>query len=467
MTIKIISTTSFRHKTAVYISALLFSLILLNSTLLQANEWIYTTRPGDTIWDISKKYLKSVNYWTRVQKHNDVDIAKQLSPGTRLRIPLEWLKTPATTATVVSVSGDVQLESAKTGEISALSSKQPLNIGDSIQTGENASALVQFADGSTLLLQKNTRVIFNTVSAYGQTGMVDTRLRLQQGRVETSVIPQGTSGSRYEITTPAAVAAVRGTQFRVAYEADQKTMGSEVVEGKINLAAESKQQPVNQGFGSITEKGKPPQEPVKLLEKPELSNISNRVRYLPFKLNWPALEGAEQYRIQFSPADMSETLVYDKTSASNQYSIDNIADGNYILRIRGIDKHGLEGFNAEHSLNIDTNFPEVSLASPVQNEEFTEPPYSFGWQTTKAVQKYHIQIASDIDFSNLIYDEYTESNSLMLTNQLPLGNYYWRVAGVDNDGSRGKFSTTESFLVDENKYEYLLILLYMIPAFLI
>lgn len=459
--------TNFEKKSTTIISIILLALLLFSSTLVQADEWVYSTRPGDTIWDISKKHLKSVTYWTRVQKHNNVDIAKQLAPGTRLRIPLEWLKTPATTATIVSASGEVQLESAETGQISTINSKQTINYGDSIQTGDNSSALVQFADGSTLLLQKNTHVIFNTISSYGQTGMVDTRLRLQQGRVETSVRPQGKSGSRYEITTPAAVAAVRGTQFRVAYTPDQKTMGSEVVEGNINVAAENLEQPVRQGFGTITEQGKPPREPVKLLEKPDLDKISNRIRFLPFNLEWQALNGAVQYRIQLSPGNTPETLVYEQTSNTNQHSLNNISDGDYILRIRGIDKSGLEGFNAEHILNIDTNFPEVNLSSPVMNDELTEPPYTFNWQTTKVVENYHIQISTDTDFSNLIFDDYTESTSLTLNDKLPLGTYYWRVAAIDTDGSRGKFSQIESFIVDENRYELLLILLYILPAFLI
>ena len=191
--------------------------LCLMTTRAQAEDWIYTTRPGDTLWDISQKYLKSVNYWSRLQQLNNVDVAKQLAPGTKLRMPLSWLKSFAAPANLVSYSGEVQLRTAGTDSALAVSGKQKINIGDTLITSNNGSALIQFADGSTLLLQKNSEVKFNTLSSFGDTGMVDTQLRLQQGRIETRVKPLRNPDSRFEITTPAAVAAVRGTEFRVSY----------------------------------------------------------------------------------------------------------------------------------------------------------------------------------------------------------------------------------------------------------
>ncbi len=91
-----------------YMKTFFFSLLfVLYSGLTIAEEWNYTTRPGDTLWDISKKYLKNPNDWNKLQKHNAIDIAKRLSPGTRLRIPIEWLKDIVSPAIVVNISGKV------------------------------------------------------------------------------------------------------------------------------------------------------------------------------------------------------------------------------------------------------------------------------------------------------------------------------------------------------------------------
>lgn len=455
--------TQRKHFTVYFI--LLLSLIL-TTPQLKAEEWVYSTRPGDTIWDISKKYLKSVNYWSKVQKHNNVDIAKHLAPGTRLRIPLEWLKEPAATANVVSVTGQVEIETSSTQQPEKLSSRQLLNIGDTITTLENGSALIQFADGSTLLIQPNSKVKFNTLSSYGQTGMVDTQLRLQQGRVETKVTPLRDPASRYEITTPAAVAAVRGTEFRVAYKATQESMGSEVIEGAVNVAAEDESQNIEKGYGTITEKGKPPLQPVRLLEKPALYIDTDTIRHLPFPVSWEPLYGAIQYRIQLSPQDKPETLAYEFTHSKAQMELDEVEDGDYIIKVRAIDKLGLEGFNATRKLSINTDFPVVEIISPITAEEFSGKPYLFEWKAIESIEKYHFQLASDSSFNNILKEHKGSLNKLSYNTDLKPGAYYWRVAAIDEQGNYGKY-THADFSVRENPYEALMILLYLIPALLI
>jgi len=445
----------------------LLVLTLFAPALSQAEEWIYTTRPNDTLWDISKKYLKKVSYWERLQAHNTVDIAKHLSPGTKLRIPLEWLKIEAAPAIVVSVTGDVSLKSSNITSLKSLTSKQVVNIGDTVTTGDNGSALIQFADGSNLLVQKNSQVIFNTLSVYGETGMVDTQLRLQKGRVETAVKPLRGSFSRYEITTPAAVAAVRGTKFRVAYTNNNEIMASEVVKGNISVEAEGVEQSLNKGFGSITEKGKAPQPPVQLLNKPDLTALPTKIRRIPFVFQWPSLSGAEQYRIQISPAQHAKTLSLEALNNSAEYSLNTLEDGQYILRVRGLDKNSLEGFNAEHLFAIDTNFPVVSLISPVNKPETTNELLTFEWTQEQGAASYHLQVASDIEFKNVVHDEVTNLNIIKLKEDLAEDSYYWRVIAVDNEGLEGKSSDTEQFTVKEDSYEAFLILLYLLPAFLI
>ena len=440
---------------------------MLSPSLLSAEEWTYTTRPNDTLWDISQKYLKSVTYWERLQKHNSVNIAKNLAPGTRLRIPLNWLKIKAADATVVSVTGTVELTSSETTKTETLLSKHTVSIGHKIITGSNASALIQFADGSTLLIQQNSQVLFDTLSSYEQTGMVDTRLRLQQGRVETSVTPMKNSRSRYEITTPAAVAAVRGTQFRIAYENQQQTMASEVVKGEVNVAAEGIEQAVKKGFGTITEKGKAPQPPVKLLTKPNISQFPTVLKYLPYTFNWPPLENANQYRVQITSAEQQDGLIYESTHNAEQFLLSELDNGQYILRLRGVDENGLEGFNAEHEFTVNTDFPVVKLLSPSNHLETSNQMLTFEWQTEKKANSYQLQIATDNEFNNLIIDEITAGNSLTVKEELQDGHYLWRITAIDKNGNKGQHSVAREFSIKESKYEGLLLLFYLIPAIIL
>lgn len=442
-------------------------LYIITPTISSAEEWTYTTRPNDTLWDISQKYLKSVTYWERLQKHNSIDIAKHLAPGTRLRIPLKWLKIQAADAIIVNTTGKVELVTSDSTKAKAPSSKQSISIGHTIITGDNGSALVQFADGSTLLIQKNSQVIFNTLSSYGQTGMVDTRLRLQQGRVETSVTPMKNSGSRYEIKTPAAVAAVRGTQFRVAYEDKQQTMTSEVVNGTINVTAEGIQQVVEKGFGTITEKGKAPVVPVKLLAKPDLKNLPDTLKYLPFTFKWPALENAMQYRIQVSSAEQKNALIHESNQNTEQFTLNALNDGKYILRVRGINKSGLEGFNAEHTFILNTDFPVVTLISPADKLTTSNKTLTFAWEIEKKATSYQLQVAIDHEFNNLIIDQISTQNTVTNIDILQAGIYFWRITAIDKDGNKGKHSEVREFSIKQNKYEGLLLLLYFIPAIIL
>lgn len=444
---------------------LIFTLLL--PSISTADEWTYTTRPNDTIWDISKKYLKSVTYWKKLQAHNSVDIAKHLSPGTKLRIPLEWLKIQAAPALVLSVTGEVKLQTSKDKPLTIITTKQLVNIGDTVITGENGSTLIQFADNSSLLVQKNSRVIFNTLSAYGQSGMVDTQIRLQQGRVETAVKPLRGSISRFEITTPAAVAAVRGTSFRVAYEETQETMASEVVKGSINVAAQGSELPIDKGFGSITEKGNPPQAPVKLLDKPTLSGLPDKIIHLPFNFKWPVLEGALEYRIQISPAEQTNSLSLESAQATNYYNLKQLNDGDYIIRVRGIDANKLEGFNAEHSFTLNTDFPVVSLIQPADNTEVSGDEVELKWTKEDKASQYRVQISTDIQFSETTVDELIKENSFSITEELSENTYFWRIIAIDDLGNNGKPSETQTFVVSGNPYESLLLLLYLLPAFII
>ena len=445
----------------------LLIVVMILPSAPNAEEWTYTTRPNDTIWDISKKHLKSVTYWKKLQAYNSVDIAKRLSPGTKLRIPLEWLKTQATPAMVLSVTGKVELQTADSKTQKILTSKQLVSIGDIIVTSENGSVLIQFADGSSLLVQKNSRVKFNTLSSYGQSGMVDTQLRLQQGRVQTAVKPLRGSISRYEITTPAAVAAVRGTAFRVAYEPEQETMASEVVKGSISVAAEGIKQTIKKGFGTVTKKGNPPQPPVKLLNKPNLSSLPDKLRRLPYEFNWPALEGATEYRIQISPAQQADALSLEGSQVETMYTLTELNDGDYILRVRGVDKNELEGFNAEHHFSLSTDFPVVDLIQPVNNADSPGDKLIFMWSEEKKASQYLLQISTNIEFTNVLVNEKVVTNSFTLKDTLADNKYYWRITAIDNQGNQGNPSSVSSFNVEENPYEFLLLFLYFLPALIL
>ncbi|WP_197485969.1 FecR domain-containing protein, partial [Oleiphilus sp. HI0061] len=79
-----------------------------------------------------------------------------------------------------------------------LKTNMNIRVGDEVAT-KKGNVLIEFADSSTIRLEENSNLVFNKLSHFGKTGMVDTRLRLKRGSLSTEVTPL-VKGSRYEIT---------------------------------------------------------------------------------------------------------------------------------------------------------------------------------------------------------------------------------------------------------------------------
>jgi hypothetical protein len=83
-------------------------LAMLCASPTGAHDWIYTARPGDNIWNLTEKHLTGIRYWKRLQEYNQLATPDRIRPGTRLRIPIRWLKVQPASARVIAVQGDVQ-----------------------------------------------------------------------------------------------------------------------------------------------------------------------------------------------------------------------------------------------------------------------------------------------------------------------------------------------------------------------
>ena len=86
-------------------TAFLLMLVFFMPAVVSAEEdyWEYTFRPGDTIWDIAKKYTTSVNNWDEIQNINLIRLGadRKIRPGTRIVIPVSMLKLQPTPALVI------------------------------------------------------------------------------------------------------------------------------------------------------------------------------------------------------------------------------------------------------------------------------------------------------------------------------------------------------------------------------
>ena len=284
-------------KTVKFLLFFAFSVQQINQTTFAAEtlfkenapEWRYSVRPGDNLIRFSERHLINPDDWRVLQTHNKIKNPQRMQLGQVLRVPLKLLKQLPAPAEIVLASGQAGILKADKS-VQPVIAGQQLTAGTELITGENSKLNIKFADGSIVSMQPKSTMKLDTLSMYSGGGMVDTKLRLQQGKVETEANPAHLQGNQMQIITPTAVAAVRGTKFRVS--ADAVSIKQETLEGKVALMAAGAEVSVDKGFGSLSEGGNAPLPPVLLLPAPVTGNLPIKLEALPVAFNMPAQEGA-------------------------------------------------------------------------------------------------------------------------------------------------------------------------------
>lgn len=122
------------------------------------------------------------------------------------------------TATVTQASGTVvwQEQQATTSQVAAVGTK--CMDGNLVSTGPNSWATLEFPDGSVITLAPETAFQVRLLE-YSRGGRWRARaFRVASGQIWAKVSKYFGAGSDMRVYTPAAVAAVRGTQFSVRHD---------------------------------------------------------------------------------------------------------------------------------------------------------------------------------------------------------------------------------------------------------
>jgi len=428
------------------VMALLLVAFTLGIPMAHAADWNYRVRPNDNIWDLSRRYMKASVPWQKLQDYNQITDPYHIPPGTTLRIPIEWLRVQPAKARVVAVAGNATVQLP--GETTAVP-VQPgtmLGYGSRLATDADASLSLEFADGSRVLMQHDSTLELDRMSAYGSTGMVDTRLRLQHGRVSSTVTPMTGAAAHFSVETPGIVSSVRGTNFRVAADADTQRSQTEVLTGRVDVAGERRRTRLDKGRGIAVEKGAQPGRSSPLLQAPELACPSAPVRQLPYQLDWTALDGARHYRVQVAPSEKFEVLSLDRLVDDNHITLPDLPDGDYGIRVRGVDENLLEGTDAICVILIDGHPQPPLIREPQAGNKVRDTRPRFRWTSSSEAVSYTWQLASDEQFTQLLGNQSAiRGDNARAPQTLPYGRYYWRVASHDRDGKQGPFTRAIPF----------------------
>ena len=396
----------------------------------ETDEWLYSFQPGDNLWNLTERFLIDQSYWNRLVRLNKVEHPRQMPPGTQVRIPLQWLKVSPAKVRVLDVRGKVLLTRGE-GVPQALESGALLQRSDHLSLGEDASLLLEFADGTRQLLGSNTEVELVRINRFSDTGIGDTTIRVLQGKTENKVPARGT---RFEIRTPSANTAVRGTRFRVLVPVAEKHRSHvEVITGKVNVSGDGGRLVLPAGFGTVVEQGKAPAPAVELLPVPTMEDVPAVILQLPLELRWRTVAGARAYRIQIFKEDADSVPVVDTRLGHQRFSTSSLPDGRYRLRLRAVDAAGLEGEEVETVLVLDARpLPPVGML-PAPEATLRGDVAEFEWSTPPHVSSYRLQLSPDPQFQTgvKIFDGLRETR--LTVAPLQPGIWFWRVASVYGD----------------------------------
>ena len=418
---------------------LVLAAMMLSAAPVLAQDWTYRVRPGDTIWDLSARYLKPSIAWEQLQSHNGIADPYRLPPGSQLRFPVAWLQVQPAPARVLAVRGPVQSQ-ADGQPLREVIEGDLLRIGQELVTGEDASVTVVFADDSRLQLRERSRLRFDQLSRYGRTGMVDTRLRLQQGRASNRVTPANGPASRYIIDAPTATSSVRGTVFRVSAGQDGRGAATEVLDGRVQVGNRRGQRLVSRGQATRSPSlDARPAGVEALLPAPVLSSEPQRLATLPAALAWQTVTDAMGYRVEVVRADQPEVLLFARDTDTTTLTLPDLPPGELRLLVRAVSAEQVEGLDAAQDFQVRDQPVAPLTVRPLHGQTINSARPRFEWTRVADAERTVLQIAHDPQFLDLLLEQDTRATHLRPVLDLPPGEYVWRVASVDRNGDRGRF----------------------------
>lgn len=414
-------------------------------------DWVYPMQPGESVWSIAHELLTDWREWKTIERMNQVSNDRQMAPGTVLKIPRSLINEHRSDIKILDVSGSVTAEVVmNAGSAKAqlpLVRGQSLGQGDQIKTSSQSSVLLEFDDGTQVLILENSLLRIEQATVVGnKRKVVDIKVFLEEGEAEIRANPAKVPGSKFLIETPAAFATTKGTTYRVRANAD--STAAEVVQGKIGVGNALGNRSVRGGYGALTKANSAPEKPKKLLAAPNVPDLSASIRYLPGKVVWSEQEGAAQYRGQISPDEEFTAIIYDSVASQPKMGLPAyLKDQTYWLRVSAISDNGLQGLSSVQSISIDARpFPPVRQA-PRSSDSIYAGGVEFVWSRPENADSFTLDIATEKTFTHLVKSHKDISDTRFTTEILQPGDYVWRVSSVTAEGKKGPLGFAGDFTV--------------------
>jgi len=397
----------------------------------------YSARKGDNLYNLALHYMHRPSDYLAVQKLNRVRDPRRIPIGTNLLIPRALLRSDPLQGRVIAFRGAATID----GQPAVLGAA--VNEGGRIRTGQNAFLSISLADGSTVTLPSQTNVRVERLRRFRLTNEMERLFNIDDGRTQTQVTPRTNGRDRFEMRTPISVAAVRGTDFRVAVLDGGKAATTEVLGGHVGLAGGGGETMLDPGVGArVTPDGTTG--PVRLLPPPEIADPTRIQSEPELAFRIVPLDKAARYRVQIAKDAGFLDIAEETMAAQAQASLPPVPDGDYFVRVTGVDANEIEGLPRVMGFERHLN----SIRATV--ELLGGRRYLFKWQDLgEGVHQYRFVITRAAAADNPVIDEPGLTARSFVATDLPPGDYVWRVqtSGVSNGKSYSNWSTQQTLTV--------------------
>ncbi|MFT4070149.1 FecR domain-containing protein [Paraburkholderia sp.] len=419
----------------------------------------YTTREGDTLYDIAGRYMADATDWALLSRLNHVPAPRRMPAGIVLRLPASKLRQDPDAARVVATSGPVE-HAFGTSPYLPLKTGETLAEGDRVRTGPNGFATLELPGGSYVTVAQDAELDIEKLRHTTLTGAGDHVFDLHRGEVESQVTHATRRDDRFQIRSPSVVAGVRGTRFRVDYDGSTQTTAVAVLDGAVGVdpatqggqrvapapgvPLQASEQLVKASFGNVTHAGGAVGSPVGLLPAPALAQPA-RVqdgKTVAFDIE-PAAQAAG-YRLQISHDADQLDLVRDMRVSTPHADFGDLPDGTYFVRVASTDSQGLDGLPNVYAFERRQLGLDASASRRAGSRD-----YDFRWfvSHSKVPTRFRFVLARTADLSHPVVDRTDLPGGELVVSDLPTGVYYWTIVAEQFENGRfyEKSSPVRSF----------------------
>ncbi|MBX7219668.1 MAG: FecR domain-containing protein [Blastocatellia bacterium] len=262
---------------------------------------------------------------------------------------------------LVQISGNVSIR--RGAEIIKAESGMELQEGDTIQTGPDSTASLQYVDGSTLRVKSDSTVIVKENAQNRKDESTTVQNQIVYGTVNVSAMTPVPGSKNTLIAPDVQIDFTEKASVGINVDKDKKNTGVLVAEGSAFVTPNNgKPQSVRENVYVEFAAGTKALE-VAVLPSPKLKSPDNSAMLVfesgqspEVTFSWLPLNEAKNYKLQIAstPSFLAKSMLVDQalTSPVFNWPLKSV-DANYYWRVVGVAKDGKEGvWSPEYRLQV-------------------------------------------------------------------------------------------------------------------